>query len=136
MNSKYIKHFSFLLFACLIFLSCNKESYIEGLGTTSVVGTDPVNNTGSFTIFSRTGGVGLCSSGINVFVNGEHKGTITDYDVSQKDPACGAKNNKALTIKLAVGTYEITASGTGVLCPKYKFSVTVKKGVCTLVPLQ
>lgn len=134
MNKFIIKPIFFLIITSTVFfLSCNKESYVEGVGTVANVGGNPANNRGSITIFSSSTMIDVCSNGYSVSINGEYKGTISTF--ANSTPACGTNSNKALSFSLPVGTYSCTIRGSGAYCPKYSFSFTIEKGRCLLQSL-
>ena len=126
-----------LLTMCVITLttSCNKESYIQGIGsggTGNNNGGIP-SGKGRLTLYCTNPKLDVQCARLGVSVDFSPSGTIEDRATST--PTCGANTSTALTLELDPGRYSLLISGSSTGCLRYNFDVTIVAGRCVIQQL-
>jgi hypothetical protein len=117
----------------ILSIGCNKDSYMEGLGFTSDVGSTPSAQGGRITFFCTNSNMSFCSAGLEVSISSVSKGWIREYSLSSA--TCGSTTSRSLSLVLPPGSYTFSISGSGSFCPRYSLTRTITVGVCLLLEL-
>ncbi len=132
MTTNTFKNITLWVILLISLNSCNKESFIEEVGFVNNVEIIPTTATGKILFYSTNGFIETCSNGLQIYIDGENKGTLTQS--TPTEPPCGENSSTALTLTLEVGSYFYNASGSGEFCPLYSGNqFNIEEGQCIVV---
>ncbi len=123
MKSKYL---IFILLSTL-FISCNKESYIETVGRVTVTPGD--DETVGHYIFKAKGAVTKCG-GVEVFVDNISIGNITIENTANVDCLTAPVTNKILRVVVTSGSHKIKAIYKDNCKPAVELTHSIEAGKC------
>jgi hypothetical protein len=128
MKTTLIRIFLFFSLSTILFTACNKESFIETVGQTSIESAES-EEVGYF-IFSSKTKVASCGK-LTIWLNGKEAGQITsDYSGSISTCTTPPVEGKLIKIVAPVGTYKVEVKGEKDCTTYTDNDYVLKVGVC------